>query len=537
MWPDLSSPLPGIGGGEKDAALIVGIEAYTAAEHVPGAQRNVADWKIYLTQTLRVPAEKVLLLRDGEATLEKMRRYAQKTALKVEPDGTLWFVFIGHGVPSKDGKDALLVGVDAQRKADSLYERSLSRAELLSLLGQGKQGKTVVLLDACFSGKSSSGQALVKGLQPLLLAETCPASVDPRVVLLTAAKSDQFAGPLPKADRMRPAFSYLALGALRGWAADASGKVTAGALVRFAEKALRLAKDRRQTPELAAGLPGTVLGKGREPAPLLGRIDRDGAELSEGAALSPRSRAATKGGIQWVPIPGGSFMMGYEDINEAKPRHHVTVKSFEMAKTLVTFEQYRACIEAGACTPASSSCMSPAFTADDQPVVCVRWDQAKIFAEWAGGRLPSEAEWEYAARSAGKDQQYPWGDEEPTCERAVISQDGDGCGKRSTWPVCSKPKGNSEQGLCDMAGNVWQWTQDWYHDSYQGAPGDGDAWDVYTDYGHVIRGGSWVAPGNPSSSLFPASYSTDRVGPKSRHGLVACWRDIGIGFRPVRGSP
>ena len=527
--------MPGIGGGEKDAAVIVGIEAYSSAESVPGAQRNVEDWRVYLTQTLRVPVKKVLLLRDGEATLETMRRYAQEAATKVEPGGTLWFVFIGHGTPSKDGKDGLLVGVDAQQRVDSLYERSLPRAELLELLAHGKQAKTVVLLDACFSGKSSSGQALVKGLQPLILAESCPAAADPRLVLLAAAKSDQFAGPLPKTERLRPAFSYLALGALRGWAADASGVVTAGALVRFADKALRLAKDRRQTPELAAGLPGTVLGKGREPAPHLGRIDRDGVELSEGAAPGPRSRAATQARIQWVPIPGGSFMMGYEDIHDAKPRHSVAVPSFEMAKTLVTFEQYRACVEAGACTPANYSCVTPDFTADDQPAVCVRWDQAKTFSEWAGGRLPSEAEWEYAARSAGKDRQYPWGDDAPTCERAVISQGGDGCGRHFTWPVCSKPKGNTQQGLCDMAGNVWQWTQDWYHDSYQGAPKDGSAWNAYTDYGHVIRGGSWAAPDNPASKLFGDSHGP--VGPRNRQGVIACWRDIGIGFRPVRASP
>lgn len=529
MWPDISSPLPGSGGGEKDAAVIVGIEAYSSVEHVPGAQRNVADWRAYLTTTLRVPAEKVLLLRDGEATVEKMRMYAQQAALKVEVGGTLWFIFIGHGTPSKNGKDGLLVGADAQQRADSLYERSLTRTELLALLAKGKQAKTVVLLDACFSGKSSSGQALVKGLQPLLLAESCPASAEPRLVLLSAAKSDQFAGPLPKAARMRPAFSYLALGALRGWAANASGDVTAGGLVHFTEKALRLAKDRRQTPELAAGQPGTVLGIGREPAPNLGRIDREGADTS-GNARAPRSRAATKAELQWVPIPGGTFMMGYEDIPDARPRHRVTVKSFEMAKTLVTFEQYRACVEAGACTPVNYAYVTPSFTADDQPVVNVRWDQAKTFSEWAGGRLPSEAEWEYAARSAGKKQQYPWGDEAPTCERAVISQGGDGCGKRSTWPVCSKPKGNTEQGLCDMTGNVWQWTQDWYHGSYQGAPGDGGAWDVYTDYGHVMRGGSWAAADNPLPGRGPA-------GPRNRPSAIVCWADVSTGFRPVREKP
>ena len=138
----------------------------------------------------------------------------------------------------------------------------------------------------------------------------------------------------------------------------------------------------------------------------------------------------------------------------------MTVKSFQLAKTEVTNKQYKACVEAGACTPPSSY-----EGGDDQPVVNVDWNQAKAFSEWVGGRLPSEAEWEYAARSGGKERKYPWGDEEPSCERAVMNQGGNGCGRNATWPVCSKTAGNTSQGLCDMAGNVWEWTQDWYHDS------------------------------------------------------------------------
>jgi formylglycine-generating enzyme required for sulfatase activity len=69
---------------------------------------------------------------------------------------------------------------------------------------------------------------------------------------------------------------------------------------------------------------------------------------------------------------------------------------------------------------------------------------------------------------------------------------GDGCGRDSTWPVCSKPSGNTTHGLCDMAGNVWEWVQDWYHDSYDGAPTDGSAWETPTGSYRVFRGGSWL---------------------------------------------
>jgi hypothetical protein len=134
LWPSLSAPLKATGGGEKDAAVIVGAENYLMVAKVPGARRNAEDWQAYLTGTLKVPSESISLLRDNEATLEKMRRYASQAAARVQPGGTLWFVFIGHGAPSKDGADGLLVGADAQQDPDGLYARSLPRNELLGLL-------------------------------------------------------------------------------------------------------------------------------------------------------------------------------------------------------------------------------------------------------------------------------------------------------------------------------------------------------------------------------------------------------------------
>jgi formylglycine-generating enzyme required for sulfatase activity len=192
-----------------------------------------------------------------------------------------------------------------------------------------------------------------------------------------------------------------------------------------------------------------------------------------------------KAGIEWVTLPGGSFKMGSrQGQDDEKPRHKVTIESFQMAKTLVTNKQYQACVRARACTAPAAAAAS--FKGDDQPVVCVDWNQAQAFSKWVGGRLPTEAEWEYAARSAGKNWRYPWGNEAATCARAVIS----GCGS-ATAPVCSKPAGNTQQGLCDMAGNAWEWVQDWYHGSYRGAPRDGSAWGSPTGSVRVDRGGSW----------------------------------------------
>ncbi len=249
----------------------------------------------------------------------------------------------------------------------------------------------------------------------------------------------------------------------------------------------------------------------------------------------PASVASGKAGIEWVRIPGGTFRMGSNSGDkDEKPVHSVQVSSFELTKSEVTFGQYEQCVRAGACTPAHTSdgnCyvysgsgwkrgkLPQSFQGKEQPVVCVDWTQAQAFAKWAGGRLPTEAEWEYAARSGGKTWTYPWGDETATCGNTVMSVGGEGCGRTRTWPVCSKPTGNSTHGVCDLAGNVWEWAQDTYHNSYSGAPSVAKAWEDPGSY-HVIRGGSWRDPANG-------------VRAANRYGDVYVGRDF-IGFRLAR---
>ncbi|MDX6768444.1 MAG: SUMF1/EgtB/PvdO family nonheme iron enzyme [Elusimicrobiota bacterium] len=260
--------------------------------------------------------------------------------------------------------------------------------------------------------------------------------------------------------------------------------------------------------------------------------------LAAALLLGLTAPAASAPAVAWVELPAGEFVMGRgasADWRWARPPRRVKVAAFRLAQAPATFAQYRACVDAGACTPAhldDGACFVPrpdgswgrgvlpaAFRGDDHPAVCLDWDQARAFCVWAGGRLPSEAEWEYAARSGGRERLYPWGDEPPTCARAVIPDAaGPGCGRGSTWPVCSKRAGDTDQGLCDMSGNAWTWTADSFHKSYRGAPADGrpwgdpgrrgvrargfaanpdgSAWGATTDANPVGRGGSWrVAPG------------------------------------------
>lgn len=203
--------------------------------------------------------------------------------------------------------------------------------------------------------------------------------------------------------------------------------------------------------------------------------------------------------IEWVTIPGGKFTMGTDDgeegFEDAKPIHEVAIKTFEMSKTVVTVEQYAECVIKGKCTKPDIWCDGCNWYETDRqlhPVNCVDWDQANQYAKFKGARLPSESEWEYAATSGGKNQKYPWGNEAPTCDKAVMFDhyEGYGCGHNGTMPVCSKIYGNTAQGLCDMAGNVWQWVQDMYHNSYIGAPADGSAVEGAGSF-RVLRGGSF----------------------------------------------
>ncbi|MFI5347266.1 MAG: formylglycine-generating enzyme family protein [Elusimicrobiota bacterium] len=242
--------------------------------------------------------------------------------------------------------------------------------------------------------------------------------------------------------------------------------------------------------------------------------------------------------IEWVKIPAGKFKMG--------GTHAVKINEFQLAKTLVTFGQYRKCVAAGACTPAHTTdgachtgvviggdtgriILPDSFQSNDQPIVCVDWDQAVAFSKWVGGRLPSEAEWEYAALSAGKRFKYPWGNSVPTCEKAVYGPESNavehaGCGRKTTGPVCSKPNGNTKQGLCDMTGNAWEWVQDSYHASTKGAPRDGSAWEDPAVASRIIRGGSWARV-----VLFDIPNERSCNGPD--------WIDYDIGFRPARSVP
>jgi formylglycine-generating enzyme required for sulfatase activity len=210
---------------------------------------------------------------------------------------------------------------------------------------------------------------------------------------------------------------------------------------------------------------------------------------------------AAKPTIQWVEIPGGTFLMG-SPANEPgrqgdEDQIQVEVSAFKMSKYEITFAQYDLFCEAtGRAKPKDNT-----WGRENRPVININWVDADAFAKWLGCRLPTEAEWEYACK-AGSDTPFNTGNNLTTDQ---ANYDGNypyngnatGSYRQKTSPVGSFSP--NAWGLYDMHGNVWEWCADDWHDSYEGAPIDSQIWtEDVTNHeedeipNKLLRGGSWV---------------------------------------------
>lgn len=243
---------------------------------------------------------------------------------------------------------------------------------------------------------------------------------------------------------------------------------------------------------LAAGLPGLI-----GPGPALPQTSGD-----------------------MVAVPAGPFVRGATDGEpDELPVHRVNLPAFSIDRTEVTAEAYAACVAAGACPLPAGGPLRPDAAAGKLPAVGVSWSDAAAYCAWAGKRLPTEDEWEKAAR--GRDgRRYPWGDQ-LDCRRGNFGNfGGDGRCAAAGAPgepiaVGSFASGASPYGALDMAGNVWEWVVDRYHvDAYRGVhPTESGVPDL-----RVLRGGGCC-------SIFGLPRAADRL------ALPKGYRDVDIGFR------
>ncbi len=228
-------------------------------------------------------------------------------------------------------------------------------------------------------------------------------------------------------------------------------------------------------------------------------------------------------GIELLDVPAGSVFMGNDQRPsggpappDEVPRHTVDVNAFELTATPVTNAQYAAFVRAtGHVAPIDWDGGTPPGH-QDHPVTHVDWHDATAFCRWAGGRLPTEAEWERAARGVDG-RLYPWGEDPPDDGRAHAFH---GLKRGSTAPVGAAPGGASPYGLLDMAGNVWEWVSSAYR-PYPYDAGDGRE-DPESDESRALRGGSYASLTH--GHLRCARRSASRPGRRSAH----------IGFRVAR---
>jgi formylglycine-generating enzyme required for sulfatase activity len=197
--------------------------------------------------------------------------------------------------------------------------------------------------------------------------------------------------------------------------------------------------------------------------------------------------------------------------------HTVYLDAFYIDRTEVTNAQYRACVEAGACSQPHDTGWYNDPNRAEHPVVYVDWNQANAYCRWAGKRLPTEAEWEKAARGTDG-RTYPWGNSDPDCNKANY---GDCVGDKTA--VGSYPAGASPYGALGMAGNVCEWVADWYDLGYYSQSPTRNPPGPDSGEERGLRGGSWVfLPGLCRNAV------RGWAAPDDQHDVV--------GFRCARGS-
>jgi len=427
------------------------------------------------------------------------------------------FHFIGHGGFDARADEGLIVLADERGQAAPLT------ATQLGLLLADHRSLRLVLLNAC-EGARGSQRDIFSSTSSILVRRGLPAALAMQYEIT---------------DRAAIEFSRAFYEAL----ADEMPVDTA---VAEARKAIRLAVANTVewgTPVLYMRSPDGMLfdlrGQPQRPTPVAPATPKTPAVTPAPTPKAGATRVAEKDGMVMVYVPAGEFMMGSADSDKdasdgEKPQHKVHLDAFWIDQTPVTNTMFaRFVAETGHKTDAEKEGWGYAWTGsqwkqvkgadwqhphgpktslarrEDHPVVQVSWNDAQDYCRWAGRRLPTEAEWEKAARGADG-RIYPWGKEMPDSTRCNFNMN-----IKDTTSVGSYPAGASPYGALDMAGNVWEWASDWYDEKYYGISPPKNPTGPTSGQYRVLRGGSWV---NEAQTLCAAN--RDGYNPENRNNNV-----------------
>ncbi|WP_441292481.1 SUMF1/EgtB/PvdO family nonheme iron enzyme [Sorangium sp. KYC3313] len=305
-----------------------------------------------------------------------------------------------------------------------------------------------------------------------------------------------------------------------------------------APQAARAAPRRRLLPALVSAAALAAAGAGAVAFARRRAPDDTRPAHALGGLTAPRMKAPPPPDM--VRLPAGRFTMGSAKGGKSeRPPHEVTLtRAFDVDRTEVTVAAYQRCVEAGRCTPSGlhgpratdadveqrgALCTAADPAKSQHPISCVDQAQAAAYCAFAGKRLPTEAEWEYAARGADG-REYPWGNEPPGCAHAVVSRPpGQGCGGRGrgTQEVGSAKAGASPSGALDMAGNVWEWVADGWDPGVYARGAQTDPQVPATASRGVLRGGSWDFSASTAKATFRLAYDREAG-------------DVSTGFRCAR---
>lgn len=508
----------------KSYALIIGISDFEHFDSLP--ESDPVRMRDFLLN--EAGFDEVYVLTDRNVTLTKLRQLMEdELPAKLKSNDRFLFYWSGHGTTRKDSDKPKGYLPFSVSRPDQ-YSSMLSMQALAQWDDLLPAKQTLYLLDACFSG--AAGFIPKSDMRNLTLEQIARPSRQMLVAGLANEETIALAGG--------SLFTTAVIEGLRGEADAITGKfpkdgiISVGELEQYVKK--RVAFERAKagwkksiTPFLTrlSHQEGDFFFFSPDQATQVVDVTPDPTRKTQSKSENPNlPTTSTTQAVPTVPaerlpfepemvaIPAGSFTMGclperdlIEGLDKCPeyelPAHEVSVAAFEMGKYEVTFDEWDACEQAKVCPHVEDE----GWGRGRRPVINVSWEDAQAYLKWLNQqtsknyRLPTEEEWEYAARG-GKGGAYPWGRNQISCDRARY-YDND-CKSNFTVEVGSYPVNGF--GLYDIIGNVWEWTQSNYTETYSGAAVQQD---------RVLRGGSWINdPQNARSANRGRGVPTNRNG-------------------------